>query len=70
MDVVDFARYMYKVLREREQDITNALANDAPKDWEHYKMMVGEIRGLSYAINELKALLENNAEDVEDLISS
>jgi len=70
MDVVDFARYLYKVLREREQDITNALADGAPRDWEQYKTMVGEIRGLSYAISEVKALLEKNADDVEDLISS
>jgi|TARA_R110000823_G_C15749661_1_gene481756 hypothetical protein len=70
MDVVDFAKHMYKLLRERENDIAFALANDAAKDWEHYKMMVGEIRGLSYAKEEMKALLENNADDVEDLISS
>ena len=70
MDVVDFSRYLYKVLREREQDITNALADGAPKDWEHYKMMVGEIRGLAYAREEVRALLEKNADDVEDLISS
>ena len=70
MDVVDFAKHMYKVLREREQDIASALGNDAAKDWEHYKLMVGEIRGLTYAREEIKALLERNADDVEDLISS
>ena len=70
MDVVDFARYMYKVLQEREQDIANALANGAAKDWEQYKMMVGEIRGIVYAREEFKALLEKTADDVEDLISS
>jgi len=70
MDIVDFAKYMYKVLQEREQDITSALGRDAAKDWEHYKLMVGEIRGLTYAREELKALLEKNADDVEDLISS
>jgi hypothetical protein len=70
MDLVDFASYMYKLLREREQDIASALANDAPKDWESYKLMVGEIRGLTYAREELKALLEKHADDVEDLISS
>ena len=70
MDLVDFASYMYKLLREREQDIASALANDAPKDWERYKLMVGEIRGLTYAREELKALLEKHADDVEDLISS
>jgi hypothetical protein len=70
MDIVDFAVYMYKLLQEREQGIASALASDAPKDWEHYKLMVGEIRGLSYAREEIKALLEKNADDVEDLIAS
>ena len=70
MDVVDFAKYMYKLLREREEDIGRSLANGAAKDWESYKMMVGEIRGLSFAKEEIKSLLERNADDVEDLISS
>ena len=70
MDLVDFSTYMYKLLREREQDIASSLAHDAAKDWEHYKLMVGEIRGLAYAREEIKALLERNADDVEDLISS
>ena len=70
MDGVALAAYLYKVLREREQELADALANDVAKDWEHYKPLVGEIRGLSYARSELKTLLENNAEDVEDLISS
>ena len=70
MDVVDFAKHMYKLLQDREQEIASALGYDAAKDWEHYKSLVGEIRGLSYARSELKTLLENNAEDVEDLISS
>jgi len=70
MDVVDFAKYMYNVLQEREQQIASALAHDAARDWEQYKLLVGEVRGLSYAKEEIKALLENHADDVEDLISS
>jgi hypothetical protein len=70
MEGVDLAQYMYKLLREREQEIASALGSDAARDWEHYKLMVGEIRGLAYAREELKALLENHADDVEDLISS
>ena len=69
MDVVDLARHMNKLLREREQDIASSLGYDAAKDWEHYKLMVGEIRGLTYAREELKALLESNADD-EEYISS
>ena len=70
MDLVAFSTYMYKLLQEREQDIASALAHDAPKDWEQYKLMVGEIRGLTYAREEVKALLEKHADDVEDFISS
>jgi hypothetical protein len=70
MDVVDWAKYMYKKLEERERDISVALANGAVKDWEQYKMLVGEIRGLSFAREEIKSLLERTVDDVEDLISS
>lgn len=70
MDVVAFAQYLYKTLRAREVDIANALVSGSANDWESYKMMVGEARGLAYAIDELKALLEKNADHVEDFISS
>jgi hypothetical protein len=70
MDVVDFAKYMYKNLREREEGIADALAHGSARDWEQYQSLVGEIRGLAYAREEMKALLEKNADDVEDLISS
>ena len=70
MDGVALAAYLYKVLREREQELADALANDVAKDWEHYKSLVGEIRGLSFAREEIKSLLEKNVDDVEDLISS
>jgi|TARA_R110002012_G_scaffold179331_1_gene344961 hypothetical protein len=70
MDVVKFAKHMYKLIKEREDDISEALCNNTPKDWETYKLMVGEIRGLSYVRNEIKALLETNVDDDEDIISS
>lgn len=70
MDVVDFARYMYKLLRERENDLSAALASGSAQDFEQYKLTVGEIRGLSFAREELKALLEKTADDVEEALSS
>ena len=70
MDVVDWAKYMYKKLEERERDISVALANGAVKDWEQYKMLVGEIRGLSFAREKIQSLRERPVDDVEDLISS
>jgi hypothetical protein len=70
MDVVDLAKYLYNKLEERQKDITYALSQGSVQNWEQYKMSVGEIRGLSFAREEIKALLENNVDDVEDFISS
>jgi hypothetical protein len=71
MDVVDLAKYLYKKLEEREKDIASALSHGSVQNWEQYKMSVGEIRGLSFAREEIKSLLmEKNVDDVEDFISS
>jgi len=39
MDVVDFAKHVYKQLQEREQELSSALVAGTPKDWESYKTM-------------------------------
>ena len=70
MDVVELAKYLYKKLEQRQDDLSSALAHGSVQNWEQYKMTVGEIRGLSFAREEIKALLEKNVDDVEDLISS
>ena len=70
MDVVDFASYMYKLLRQRQENIKEVLAADGLPNWEEYKKLVGELRGLSYAADEIKALLENHADYDEDSLSS
>jgi hypothetical protein len=70
MDVVELAKYLYKKLEQRQDDLSSALAHGSVQNWEQYKMTVGEIRGLSFAREEIKALLEKNVDDVEDFISS
>jgi hypothetical protein len=70
MDVVDFAARVYKLLREREQDIKDVLASDGLPNWEEYKKLVGELRGLSYVSAEMKALLEKTADYDEETLSS
>jgi hypothetical protein len=65
MDVVDFAKHVYKQIREREDQLAQNLVTGGPKDWEQYKMIVGEIQGLSFARDEIRALLEKNI-DQED----
>ena len=70
MDVVELAKHLYKKIEERQNDISTALSSGSVQNWEQYKMSVGEIRGLSLAKDEIKALLEKNVDDVEDFISS
>ena len=70
MDLVDLAKHLYKKIEERQDDISYSLSHGSVKDWEQYKMSVGEIRGLSFAKDEIKALLDGNVDDVEDFISS
>ena len=70
MGVVDFASHVYKLLRRREDDIKECLAADGLPSWEEYKKLVGELRGLSYASSEIKALLERHADYDEDTFSS
>jgi len=57
-------------LRRRQEDIKEGLAADGLPNWEEYKKLVGELRGLSYAADEIKALLENHADYDEDSLSS
>jgi len=63
MDVVAFAKHVYKQLQEREQELSSALVAGTPKDWESYKTIVGEIQGLSFAQDEIRTLLENSSYD-------
>lgn len=70
MDVVSLSRSLYKILRLREEEIADAVSSGAAVNWEHYQSMVGEIRGIAFARQELKALLEKVTSDVEDTLSS
>ena len=70
MDVVSLSKALYKALREREADIVEMVATGSPANWEHYQSMVGEIRGLAFAREELRALLERTSEDAFEAISS
>jgi exonuclease VII small subunit len=65
MDVVSLSKALYKALREREQDVVESLAGGLPSSWDQYQHMVGELRGLAYAKEELKARLEQITQELE-----
>lgn len=70
MDVADFAKYVYKLLEQREEQIAGMLTSGSVQNFEQYQRMVGEVQGLVYAKEEIKSLLEKNIDDVEDFIRS
>ena len=69
MDVVDFIARYQQVLHNRIDDISIALTTGSATDWEDYKARVGEIQGVSYALDELQALLKK-ANYVDDIDST
>ena len=58
MDVYNFITQYQKNLQRRIEDISVALSSGSASDWEDYKARVGEIQGVTYALDEMKALLK------------
>ena len=58
MDVVDFLSRYQKTLQTRVDDISISLNSGSASDMSAYRAMVGEIQGITYALEELRALLK------------
>lgn len=58
MKVTDFLHKYKKALNTRIEDISISLTSGNASDMESYKAMVGEIQGLTYALEQLRTLLE------------
>ena len=65
MKVTDFLHKYKKSLNTRVEDISIALTSGNASDMESYKAMVGEIQGLTYAIEQLRTLLEKTDNDID-----
>ena len=64
MKVTDFLHKYQKNLNERINDISIALTSGSASDMEAYKAMVGEIQGLTYALEQIRTLLEKDDNDI------
>ena len=65
MKVTDFLYKYKKSLNTRIEDISIALTSGNASDMEAYKAMVGEIQGLTYALDQLRTLLEKTDDDID-----
>ena len=69
MDVYDFITKYNKVLNNRIEDISLSITSGSITNMEDYRARVGEIQGVTYALDELKALLKK-ANYVDDTDST
>ena len=69
MDVVSFIKDYQKILINRVDDISVSITSGGVTDWEDYKARVGEIQGVTFALDELKALL-TKAKYINDVDST
>ena len=58
MDVVSFIKDYQKILINRIDDVSLSITSGGVTNWEDYKARVGEIQGVTYALDEMKALLK------------
>ena len=58
MDVISFISKYQKSLRTRVDEISLSITSGSGSNWEDYKARVGEIQGLTYALDELQTLLK------------
>ena len=58
MDALNLAEYLLKSIRERDVRLKDKLADGSIQTFEEYRYIVGEIRGMSYVEDELKAAMK------------
>ena len=64
MKVTDFLYKYQKSLNDRINEVSIALTSGNASDMASYKAMVGEIQGLSYALDQIRTLLEKVDDDI------
>ncbi len=58
MDIVNFISKYRRALNNRVEDISVSITSGSASNMESYRAAVGEIQGLTYALDELQTLLQ------------
>ncbi len=58
MDIVNFISKYRRALNNRVEDISVSITSGSASNMESYRASVGEIQGLTYALDELQTLLQ------------
>ena len=62
-DPTTFAYSVLKALQDRIKLTEEAILQSGPKDMESYKQLVGELKGLEFAEQEVKELLHSSEDE-------
>lgn len=65
MTLPEFITKFKRSLESRVEDLSVAITSGNVKDMEQYRAVVGEIQGLSFAVEELQSLLKRFDDDTE-----
>lgn len=63
MDSVSLSEYLLKNIRQQKDDYATMLSNGAVENMENYRFIVGQIRGLTYCEDEIRAAMKGVIED-------
>ena len=58
MDALVLAEYLLKDIRQRKQDFSDALVNGSIDSIENYRFTVGQVRGMTYVEELIKAAMK------------
>jgi len=64
MDGINLAEHLLKKIRERKEDFSTSLSDGAITSMEDYRFIVGQIRGMTYAEEEIIAAMKGT--ELED----
>jgi hypothetical protein len=59
MDSLNLADYLYKKLRQKRGDLEVTLRTGNIGDFEEYRYVVGQIKGLTFMEEEIRAAMKN-----------
>ena len=59
MDSLHFADYLYKKLRQKQEDLQISLGTGNVANFEEYRYIVGQIKGLTFMEDEIRTSMKN-----------
>jgi len=59
MDAIQLAEHLLKRIRERKSRMTDAIMEGSISSWDEYRYVVGQIRGMVHAEEEIRSAMRS-----------